>query len=494
MEWRKRPILYEISTWAWLADLTTRYREPITLENVPAPEWDALAALHVDAVWFMGVWERSPRGMDISNANADLQNEFARALSDYTVTDNVGSAYCVRAYEVDERLGGTKGLARARAELAQRGVRVILDFVPNHIAPDHAWTETHPEFLVRGTLQDLERSPAEFIKIGEQVFAHGRDPYFPPWRDVVQVNAFDAGLRAAMRETVNALAMQCDGIRCDMAMLMLNAVFAKTWAARGDVIIAGAIPETEFWRELIPAVKQPFPDFLFIAEAYWDLEFELMQNGFDYCYDKPLYDVLVRDTAERVRTYLSAGADYQDKLVRFVENHDEARVAATFALLQERAAAIIVATVPGAKIFHDGQFDGRKIRLPVFLARRAVETKNYELESFYRALLKALDAEWFHAGEWNLCACSGWSDNASYQNIVAWTWEYENERALIVVNYSAQRSQAMVGLTWEALRERVWRLSDALNGDVFLRDGNQLRDAGLFVDLDAWRFHFLRFE
>lgn len=489
MQWRKRPVLYEIPAWAWLAELSARYRANITLANVPAPEWDALAALHVDAVWFMGVWERSARGIDVSNANSDLQNEFARALSDYTVTDNVGSAYCVRAYEVDARIGGREGLARARAELAQRGVRLILDFVPNHIAPDHAWTETHPEFLLRGTLQDVEQSPGEFVRVGEYVFANGRDPYFAPWRDVVQVNAFDAGLRAAMIETVNAIAAQCDGMRCDMAMLLLNNIFAKTWGAR-----AGDIPATDFWRELIPAVKQNFPDVLFIAEAYWNLEFELMQHGFDYCYDKRLYDRLKRDNASGVRAHLRAGADYQDKLVRFIENHDEARAADAFAPLQHRAAAVIFATVPGAKLFHDGQFDGRKIHLPVFLARRQAEAKNYELESFYRALLKVIDADMFHQGEWQLCACSGWIDNASFQNIVAWTWHHQDERALVVVNYSAQRSQAMVELAWDDLRTRVWRLSDALNGDVFLRDGNQLRDAGLFVDLDAWRFHFLQFE
>ncbi len=489
MQWRIRPVIFEIHTWAWLADLSAREHQVITLGNVPASEWDALAALHIDAVWFMGVWQRSPIGVAVSNANAAQQIEFRDALPDYTLDDNVGSAYCVRAYQVDERIGGAEGLARARQELAQRGIRLILDFVPNHVAPDHAWVESHPEFLIRGTRGDLERAPEEFIETHGNVIANGRDPYFPPWRDVVQVNAFDAGLRAAAIETVNALASQCDGLRCDMAMLMLNEIFAKTWGAR-----AGAKPEIEFWRELIPAVKKNFPDMLFIAEAYWNLEYELMQNGFDFCYDKRLYDRLARDNGESVRNHLLAGMDYQDKLVRFIENHDEPRAAATFAPLQARAAAIVVTTLPGAKIVNDGQLDGRKIKLPVFLARRASEAKNYELDLFYRALLKTIDADLFHNGEWNLCERSGWSDNASFKNIVAWAWRNEKERAVIIVNLSAQRSQALIQMTWDDLQNRVWRLSDSLNGDVFIRDGNQLSEAGLFVDLDAWRFHFLMFE
>jgi glycosidase len=489
MQWRKRPVIYEIHTYVWLNELSERYQQQVTLANVPAQEWDALEALRVDAVWLMGVWERSPAGIQVSNANAALQSDFQRALPDFRVPDNVGSAYCVRAYTVDAQLGGTDGLTRARAELAARGLRLILDFVPNHVAPDHAWVTEHPEYFVRGTAEDLTRAPQEFIERDGTVIANGRDPYFPPWRDVVQLNAFDSGLRAAAVETVKSIAAQCDGVRCDMAMLMLNAIFARTWGER-----AGAVPATEYWRDLIPAVKAQFPDFVFIAEAYWDLEFELMQEGFDYCYDKRLYDRLERENAANVRGHLLAGLEYQDRLVRFIENHDEPRAAATFAPMQERAAAVIVATLPGAKLLYDGQLDGRKIKLPVFLRRRAPEPRNYELDMFYRALLKIIHADLFHDGEWQLCAVQGWSDNASNQNLLAWSWRHNARRMLIVVNYSDKRSQGMVLVPWDDLNGRVWRLADVLNGEVFLRDGTQMHQAGLFVDLDAWRFHFLEFE
>ena len=489
MQWPKRPVIYEINTWVWLSDLRARYKQPLTLGNVPAQEWDALGALDADAVWFMGVWQRSPAGIVVSNANESLQEEFRRALPDYQLQDNVGSAYCVRAYTVDAELGGAEGLAQARAELAARGLRLILDFVPNHVAPDHTWVTEHPEYFIRGDAADFARAPQEFFERDGSVIANGRDPYFAPWRDVAQLNAFDAGLRAAALETVLSIAAQCDGMRCDMAMLLLNEIFARTWGAR-----AGAMPETEYWRDLIRAVKEKLPDTLFIAEAYWDLEYALMQLGFDYCYDKRLYDRLEHESAASVRGHLQAGLDYQDRLVRFIENHDEPRAAATFLPQRERAAALITLTVPGAKLLYDGQLSARKIKLPVFLARRAPEPHDYELDLFYRKLLKTVHANLFHDGEWELLQVQGWSDNASSQNLMAWGWQYENARALIVVNYSDTRSQGMVKLTWDVLRGREWRMSDMLNGDVFIRDGNQMRQEGMYVDLDAWGMHLLELK
>jgi hypothetical protein len=275
--WPKHPIIYEINTWVWLDELSRRKGRPITLATVPAEEWDALAFLPFDAVWLMGVWERSPAGIRIAHANASLLSEFNRVLPDFKPEDVVGSPYCVRRYVVDKRLGGPEGLAEARTMLADRGLRLVLDFVPNHVAPDHPWATEHPEYFIQGRSDDHERAPGEFFKAGSHILALGRDPYFPPWPDVLQLNAFHRGLRKAAVETVNGNADQCDGMRCDMAMLMMNPIFDRTWGPR-----AGARPEQEYWPEIIGTVRKRHPHVLFIAEAYWDLEWVLQQQGFDY--------------------------------------------------------------------------------------------------------------------------------------------------------------------------------------------------------------------
>jgi glycosidase len=259
--WPKYPILYEINTWVWLHDLTQKYQRPIQLGNVPAEEWDTVASLKIDAVWLMGVWERSPASVRIAMANEGLVADFRRALPDFTAGDNIGSAYSVRRYVVDKHLGGPEGLTAARRMLSKRGLRLMLDFVPNHVAVDHPWVSEHPEYLVQGRSDDLKRDPDSFIPIGGKVFAWGRDPYFPAWKDVLQLNAFAPGLRRAAIETVSSIAGQCDGIRCDMAMLLLNQTFERTWGCRGGYP-AGKHPETEYWQDVIQAVQRKFPDFL----------------------------------------------------------------------------------------------------------------------------------------------------------------------------------------------------------------------------------------
>jgi hypothetical protein len=486
-KWPEYPVIYEINTWVWLGELSRKYRRPVTLATVPPDEWEQIASLGFDAVWFMGVWERSPAGIAISMRNPGLLEDFRKALPDFAAVDNVGSPYCVRRYVVDEHLGGPQGLAAARSALRERGLRLILDFVPNHVAPDHPWAGAHPEYFVQGNAGDLKIDPASFVEVGGTVFALGRDPFFPAWLDVLQLNAFQPGLRQAVIETIAEIAGQCDGIRCDMAMLMLNNIFERTWGAR-----AGAKPAADYWVTVIKAIKAKYAEFRFIAEAYWDLEWELQQQGFDHCYDKKLYDRMERGEAEGVRLHLLADSTYQQKMVRFIENHDEPRAAATFPDEKGRAAAVAILTLTGARLLHEGQFEGRKVRLPVFLGRRPEEPVDYDLAAFYARLLKETNRDVFRNGEWRLCERSGWPGNESCQNILAWCWIKDGERCLIVVNFSGLAAQGRIHVPWDELRGKTWLLNERLAEGIYDRSGDEMRDSGLYVDLKPWQCHFFQ--
>ena len=471
------PLIYEINTWVWLRE------QGVGLADVPGEEWHAIGELGFDAVWLMGVWERSPAGVEIALRNDGLVDSFRRALPDWTRADIVGSPYCIRNYTVAAELGGDEGLAAAREALERAGLRLILDFVPNHVAPDHPWTATHPEYFVRGSDDDVQRDPASYVRVGDSVLANGRDPYFPAWPDVVQLNAFSPELRAEVLRTLERIAEQCDGVRCDMAMLMMNDIFERTWGDR-----AGRRPAEEYWPSLIEAVKADHGDFVFIAEAYWDLEYALQLQGFDYCYDKRLYDRLLHESAESVHGHLTGDTAYHERLVRFIENHDEPRAAAAFHAGQARAAAVVTLGQTGARLVHDGQLDGRRVQLPVFLGRRPEEQADPDLRAFYERLLAGLNDDVFRTGTWQLGETGGWDGNDAWRNLLAWGWRGDGKRKLVVVNVGETSATGHVSLPWDELRGAAFTLTDASTGDVYDRRGDDLRD-GLFISLEPWGWH-----
>jgi hypothetical protein len=480
------PVIYEVNTWVWLTGLTAKYKRRIDLSCVPPDEWNALAELDCNAVWLMGVWQRSPQGRQIALHHRELMAECRRILPDFHDSDLPGSPYSIKSYTVDSRLGD---LAIARSELARRGLRLILDFVPNHVARDHEWVLAHPEFFIQGNEQKSGASPGSYFKAGSTIIACGRDPHYPAWTDTAQLNAFSPQLRAAALQTLRHIASQCDGVRCDMAMLLLNDVFAKTWADA-----AGPAPASEFWADLIGGVRQTHSQFLFIAEAYWDREADLQKLGFDYAYDKRLYDRFMHGDAQSIRDHLKADITYQNKLIRFLENHDEARVAAVLPPDRLRAAAVACALLPGGTLYYQGQFCGSRIHLPVQLGRAPSEPCDGSLADFY-AHLRRIAAEIKSSGAaWQLCDADGWPDNQSANQLLCWTWQEEDNRYVAVINYANSAAQARIHLPWSSAKASAWILRDLLTGERYERDAAELERDGLYVARPAWGYHLLVFE
>ncbi len=495
MPWPEKPVIYEINTWVWLNTLSQQYKKKITLKNVPDAVLDELASCGLDAIWLMGIWARSPKGSQLAR---QYLHEYRPALPDITPDDVIGSAYAIWDYSVDERLGGRQALAALRKRLQKRGLRLVLDYVPNHMALDHHWVKDNPGYLMQGTRQDLKRRPSDFYESKDAwgrplVMAHGRDPYFPGWSDTVQVNAFNPAFRRAAREIVLDIASQCDGVRCDMAMLLVNRIFRQTWQGYFDEAV---VPETEFWDDLIPVVHSKYPDFRFIAEVYWNMEFDMQQLGFDMTYDKMLYDRLVSGTPRDVRVHLIADSGYQKRLVRFIENHDEPRANMTLGPFKTRPALTLTATLPGATLLHDGPFTGRRAKLPVHIRRQPNEPVDEALRAFHLRLLAEMRAPIYQVGKWRLFNLfPAWSNNHTYDNLVAHGWSHGEDFRLVVVNLTDVQSQAIVNLSpWNEIAGAKWRLSDVLNGDDYVREGDHMLRPGLYVELAPFHSHIFQFE
>jgi len=479
------PTLLEINTRVWLTRLSRQSGRRLGLADVDDSTLDGIARQGFDWVWLLGVWRAGAAGRAVSRGSAAWRSDFQAALPDLTDADICGSCFAVVAYEVDPGLGGNAGLASLRSRLARRGVRLMLDFVPNHTALDHPWVAARPDFYVAGDERSLAAAPENYIRMvagqGSVILAHGRDPNFPGWPDTLQLDYANPALQAAQRAELLAIADRCDGVRCDMAMLLLPGIFERTWSRT----------PAPFWPEAIAAVRHEHPGFVFLAEAYWDLEYELQQQGFDYCYDKRLYDRLRDADAGAIRAHLQASLDYQGRLARFLENHDEPRAAASFPWPRHQAAAVTAFLTPGLRLFQEGQSDGARVRVPVHLCRGPVEPGDADVARFYNRLLDLLDRHRvLRDGDWTLITPGpAWDGNPTWQDFIAFAWTGGDDRYLVVVNYSDHPAQCRLSLPFAGLQGLRWRLVDEMGSEVYQRDGSELEDPGLYIDLGAWRFN-----
>jgi glycosidase len=483
MEEPRYPSLYQVNTRTYLTELGRRLGRAATLEDMPDAELDRWASLGFDWIWLLSVWRTGDAGRRISRSRPEWRHEFEETLPDLAEEDIGGSGFAITGYCVHPALGGDEALARLRERLRERGLRLMLDFVPNHTALDHPWVEHHPEYYVAGTDPDLAREPANYTwakrRRGGILLAHGRDPYFDGWPDTLQLDYSNPATQEAMLGELLKIAGQCDGVRCDMAMLVLPEVFERTWHRAGQ----------PFWPVATARVREKVPGFRFMAEVYWDLEWTLQQQGFDWAYDKRLYDRLRQGPARPVRDHFRAGLDYQDRLARFLENHDEPRAAATFPPDAHRAAAALTFLSPGLRFFHAGQLEGRRKRISPHLVRGPAEPIDEDLAAFYGRLLAVLRQPVVREGEWRLLECvPAWEGNATWDGFIAFGWEGPGgERLIVAVNQSPERGQCFVRLPFEDLFGRPWRLTDQLGSAVHHRDGDDLQARGLFLDEPAWQ-------
>jgi len=484
------PSLFQINTRVRLSELSIGLGRPATLDDITDAELDQLAHDGFDLVWFLGVWQTGEAARRVSASNPEWLAEYQRLLPDFHENDVSGSCFAVSDYHVHRDFGGDDALARLRKRLHMRGLRLLLDFVPNHVAPDHRWVDEHPEFFVEGTEERLTAEPQNYRHLatvnGSCILAYGRDPYFAGWSDTLQLNYGNPALQEAMLGELQRIAGQCDGVRCDMAMLVLPEIFERTWG----------ITASPFWPWVTAAIRAKVPSFLFLAEVYWDLEWTLQLQGFDYTYDKRLYDRLVHGYVRPVREHLLAGLEFQDHLARFLENHDEPRAAATFIPDIHQAAAVITFLTPGLRFFHQGQREGKRVRIPMHLGRGPVEKLDTSISSFYDRLIACLKDPAFRDGHWQLLDTRpAWEGNGSNEAFVTFTWSGPGDlRRLVAVNYASHQSQCCLILPWDNLTGRTWRLCDRLSLAVYDRNGDDLSIHGLYLDMPSWGYHVFEVE
>jgi hypothetical protein len=479
---RRNPALFQVNTRVMLTEMSRELGRKATLDDVPDSFLDRLAAQGFAWVYFLSVWQTGKIGQQISQNHPGWKEGFLADIPDLKDEEICGSGFAITDYKLHESFGEPDALKRLHKRVNDRGLKLMLDFVPNHTAIDHVWVDSHPEYFIEGNEDAIASAPQNYIRVGSRILAHGRDPYFDGWPDTLQLNYGNPEFIKAMRSELARISTNCDGLRCDMAMLILPDVFQRTWGIDVDL----------FWPDTIDAIRKAHLNFVFMAEVYWDREWELQQQGFDFTYDKRLYDRLRNSEVAEIRAHFKADLDYQLRSARFLENHDEPRAAGTFPFEQHKAAAILTFLCPGLRFMHQGQFEGYRKRVSVHISRRPHEPIDEDIQLFYEELLACLEQPVLHDGSWSLLECAAaWDGNWTSDSVIAFAWSDElNERLVAVVNYAEHQSQCYVRVPLAARAQIEVLLCGA--SERCSVELTNIGETGFSVDLGPWGFVVLK--
>ena len=479
----RHPLVYEISARPWLYELSKKYGKSITkLKEIPLEEFDELSNNGVDIVWIMGVWKLGQYGVKYDKKYGD----YSSVLPDYTDDDIIGSPFAITKYECNPDIGTDKDLIWLKRELNIRGMKLMLDFVPNHSAADHEQVDTDPNMYIRAP-----NGVQNETRYNEKGFAFGSDVNHQTWKDVIQYNYWDKKTIEVMKDNLKKVLTLSDAVRCDRAYLILNEVFGKAWENE-LTYYKYSKPEKEFWTYAIEEAKKINPNALFLGETHYEVyDKQLIEIGFDYIYNKPLLDNLIKG-AKEVKEYLkSKESFFMKKACHFVENHDEQRIVfITDGDYQKaKAAGTIAATVGGMILINNGQWVGKKNKLDVHLRRALYEGDIAHMKNHYNKLNKVLLEPAFRGNTFY------YIDNITGEkkdDFIAYIREEGNNHYLVVVNYSKNKGCANVPI-YNIKGFKYTLIYDALNDIEYVKNYNDVKN-GMRVCLDAWESHIYEYN
>lgn len=490
--------IYQASARHLVAD-TDPGQPPGTLDSIDEKWLAGVAAKGFNWLYLYGVWDSGNAGRAISRAHPSMWATSALHLPQGSIEDVCGSPFAIREYRVDPRLGDEGSLKRLRERAQKAGLYLMLDFVVNHTALDHPWVTHRPEWFVQAKSDSADVRRDGFVPLPTnrtcqsewRIFAHGKDPYFPAWVDTLQLNLLHPDLIRAHTENLLLAASQCDGLRCDMAMLALGDVFRRTWGSLADPADGSPCADEDFWTTAIDQLRTKVPNCLLCGEIYWSMEGRMLDMGFDLAYDKAAYDLLCHGNGRSLQGYEAAVSDRIHSLVRFGENHDEPRMADAFGQARSLAALPLILGHDGPMLVHHGQLQGDRIRAGIHLSWKAPASPDKEITNRANLILDILR----DGGEKQVVGVgAAWPGNPSHECLIAKAWQSKGKALLLCVNFADHPSQARVILpaSWieSAKTATHLDLQDHISGLNISPSLKEVEEKGLFVELPAWGTHF----
>lgn len=414
-EWSKNASIYEVNIRQYTPEGTFKAFEA---------HLDRLQDLGVDILWFMPI----------------------TPIGEVNRKGTLGSYYAVKDYtDVNPEFGTMEDFRRLVEEIHARDMYVILDWVANHTAWDHPWTETHPEFYTRD-------ESGSFI------------PPVEDWSDVIDLNYDNKDLWEAMigemRFWVEEVGV--DGFRCD---------------------VADMVP-TEFWNEAVEKLEQVKPLFMLAEAEQPELHEKAFEMGYGWTFHHLMNHIAKGESDVRVldEYFLEVSPEKEfpegSYLMNFITNHDENSWAGTeFDRLGKgkEAFAVLTATVPGMILLYTGQEAGSDKMLS-FFEKDLVEWGEYDYHGFYQTLLYLKgrnQALWNGTAGGELQRVNTSRDEA----VFAFVREKNNDQVMVVLNLSDKP----VSVTLEG-NQFAGTYTEVFSGEVTTFEGNET------LPMDAWGY------
>ncbi|MEW6007353.1 MAG: alpha-amylase family glycosyl hydrolase, partial [bacterium] len=554
--WMPKVVMLAKNTYVWLAQLSKKYGRWIRrLDDVPDEELDELASYGFNAIWLIGLWERSDASSKIKQMTGN--------------PEAVSSAYSLYDYVIAQDLGGEDAFQNLRSRCWQRGIRLAGDMVPNHIGIYSKWVIEYPDWFIQLDYPPFPRysftgpnlsndsrvgvyledgywtrqdAAVVFKRIDHwtgdtKYIYHGNDGTHMPWNDTAQLNFLKEEVREAVIQTILHCARKFPIIRFDAAMTLTKFHYQRLWFPEPGS--GGAIPSRaefgmrksefdkafpqEFWKEVVDRVAQEIPDTLLLAEAFWLMEGYFVRTlGMHRVYNSAFMNMLKLEDNAKYRSVIKNVLGYNpmilERFVNFMSNPDEETAIAQFGKDDKYfGVCLMMVTLPGLCMFSHGQIEGLEEKYGMEYKRPYWdEIPDWNLvERHKREIFPLLKKRYLFSGVSNFYLFDFWT-NEGYVNedVFAYTNRCGDERAIIVYHNKYATTSGWIKVSSARLegkrliqRDLVDCLSlkrdsgyyyifrDHKSGLEYIRKGCELSEKGLYIELSAFKYHiFLDFR
>ncbi len=549
-DWMPNVLMIAKNAYVWLDQLSKKYQRNIVhLDQIPSDELIQLANWGFNALWLIGLWERSPASKTVKQWCGNPEAE--------------ASAYSLYDYVIANDLGGENSYQKLKEKASEYGIRLASDMVPNHTGIDSKWIREHPDWFIsvdyppfpayQYSGDNLSGDPNFGIYLEDHYFSrtdaavtfkhvdfrsgntryiyHGNDGTSMPWNDTAQLNYLIPEVREAVIQTILHVAKKFSIIRFDAAMTLTRKHIQRLWfpapGTGGDIPSrAGmgltredfmkAMPQ-EFWREVVDRINKEIPDTLLLAEAFWLLEgFFVRSLGMHRVYNSAFMNMLRDEDNAKYRSVMKNTLEYDPQIlkrfVNFMSNPDEETAAKGFGKGEKYfGICLLLVTLPGLPMFGHGVIEGYEEKYGMEYRRAYMNEQVDEglVKHHERVIFPLMKKRYLYSDVQNfllydLFTSEGYVD----ENVFCYSNGVNEERSLIIYNnFFGQTSgwiktsvafldkekgkllqrTLMAGLNLKDPENTFLIFRDQFSGLEYIRRSSNILNEGLHVILDAYQ-------